>query len=827
MAQAPVITLLAAGSGGVSATTVKTVAVNPDVGAVVVVGVVSGSTSGATGAPTVAGMDLAFSSKASAPTVGSTDGRLTVFTAPVPTASVDSVDVSTFLGNGNNGNVDGTGTGASVKDVNGLAFSPDGAILYLATADQIRKAAMPAGVVTPVAGQGTALYANGTGAAAGFSDPHGMVCDGAGNIYVADRGNYCIRKVTPAGVVTTIAGNPGVQGFTNSTGAGATFNHPSGICRNSAGTFYIADAFNHCVRKMTSAYVVTTFAGSGTYGSVDGTGTAARFYQPHDIACDANDNLFVSDTLNNRIRKITPAGVVTTLAGSGTAAFADGVGTAASFNRPYGICVDGNGNVYVADSLNNRIRRITPGGVVTTVAGSTAGNVNGTQTAYLDGSGTVARLSGPRGLAIDASGTLYVGDLNNFLVRKIVPSSPTTKVGGGYLTVTFPQAATWNAPYAVLQAAGADRVAPVPQVTTGGAATGTTGTTGALAVPATASSRPLSLWGAFGQTVTPRSGWTELSETAVASAWTLETQTRTSAWDGAGSATWASTKWIGATLELAAVAPIDLAGASSGAATVTAAMLRSVGLAGVAAGAATMTAGLAVGRTLAGVSEGAASMTAALTVADGTAGMLSGATAVGTATVTAAMSTAVGLSAATHGAATTAAAMAATRLLAGTATGAAVMVAAMSRTAGGTQAASDGRATLTVRMAVARQMSATSTGVGTAHAAFGLRQELAAASAGVAAMSAAMARRVRFAAVVAGQATMTATLTTGVGFRCRSVGVGTMIARSARARTFAATSTGTATARASMTATGPRLPIVTRPNTGVVTRPATGIVYRP
>ena len=277
------------------------------------------------------------------------------------------------------------------------------------------------GVVTTLAGSGTAGFADGTGSTAQFNGPYGMAVDSSGTVYVADLYNNHIRKITPAGVVTTLAGS-GTAGFADGTGSAAQFDSPFGVAVDSSGTVYVGDAKNHRIRKITPTGVVTTLAGSGTAGFADGTGSSAQFYFPAGVAVDSSGMVYVADSNNDRIRKITPAGVVTTLAGSGVAGFADGTGSAAQFNSPYGVVVDSAGTVYAADTYNQRIRKITSAGAVTTLAGGTAGSA--------DGTGSAAQFNSPYGVAVDSSGTVYVGDLGNQRIRKITSAGVVTTLAG-------------------------------------------------------------------------------------------------------------------------------------------------------------------------------------------------------------------------------------------------------------------------------------------------------------------------------------------------------------------------------------------------------------
>jgi serine/threonine-protein kinase len=246
-----------------------------------------------------------------------------------------------------------------------------------------------------------------------------VAADAAGNVYVADAGNNRIRAITPAGLVSTFAGT-GAQGRADSPDT-ATFNSPLGVAVDGSGNLYVADYGNDVIRKISPAGLVSTLAGTGAVGADNGAGIAATFDLPEGVAVDASGNVYVADNGNNLIRKITPAGVVSTLAGSGTAGSANGTGTSASFNSPFGVAVDAAGNVYVADSGNNLIRKITPAGVVSTLAGSGARGAN-------NASGSAASFNTPSGVSVDASGNVYVADENNNQIRKITPAGVVSTV---------------------------------------------------------------------------------------------------------------------------------------------------------------------------------------------------------------------------------------------------------------------------------------------------------------------------------------------------------------------------------------------------------------
>jgi sugar lactone lactonase YvrE len=324
--------------------------------------------------------------------------------------------VTTLAGSGDTGEdtggyADGPGAEAKFKEPTGVAADSAGNV-YVAdwSNNRIRKIS-PDGVVTTFAGSGDRAYSDGTGEAAKFAGPNGVALDSAGNIYVADRFNHRIRKISPAGVVTTIAGS--TEGYADGPVAEAKFNQPTGVTVDSAGNVYVADTGNHRIRKISSAGAVTTIAGSGTAGFADNaTGTSAQFNRPFGVAVDSTGNVYVADYDNHRIRKISPAGAVSTLAGNGEQGFADGTGAAAKFSVPFGVAVDSAGNVYVADTGNNRIRKISPVGVVSTLAGSG-------EYGYADGSLSAAKFATPRGVAVESAGNIYVADFRNNRIRKI------------------------------------------------------------------------------------------------------------------------------------------------------------------------------------------------------------------------------------------------------------------------------------------------------------------------------------------------------------------------------------------------------------------------
>lgn len=302
----------------------------------------------------------------------------------------------------------------------GIAVDAEGNAYFSDTRDQIICKIALSDTVTVVAGStGKIGSADGPDSAVRFHNPQGIAVDAEDNIYVADSGNNTIRKVTPAGVVTTLAGQAGTVGSDDGTGDAARFNYPNSVAVDNSGNVYVADLYNDAIRKITPNGRVTTLAGmAGEFGRANGTGTNAHFNAPVSVVVDSSGNVFVADMFNNAIRKITPDGTVSTFAGgmSYAAGNADGTGCAAQFYHPYGLAVDGFDNLYVADADNNTIRRITPAGSVVTLAGLPG------QSGCADGTGKAALFWHPVSIALDSGGKVYVTDLDNAAIRKGSPA---------------------------------------------------------------------------------------------------------------------------------------------------------------------------------------------------------------------------------------------------------------------------------------------------------------------------------------------------------------------------------------------------------------------
>jgi gliding motility-associated-like protein len=277
------------------------------------------------------------------------------------------------------------------------------------------------GQVSTLAGNGNAGSADGQGTAAEFNAPRAIAIDKQGNLYIADRSNNKIRKITPQGFVTTFAGS-GAAGAANETGANATFTNPNGVTIDASGNIYVADSGNQLIRSITPTGAVSTLAGSGSTGDRDGK-QSASFDFPNDLVADNPGNLYVSNYASQEMRRIGPDGIVHTVAGNPLIGFKDGTGPTAQFYNPGGITIDASGNIIICDVGNDAIRKMTPDSVVTTIAGTGSKG-------YADGQGTNAAFNYPANITIDQLGNMYVSDSFNYLVRKISPSGNVGTLAG-------------------------------------------------------------------------------------------------------------------------------------------------------------------------------------------------------------------------------------------------------------------------------------------------------------------------------------------------------------------------------------------------------------
>jgi sugar lactone lactonase YvrE len=319
--------------------------------------------------------------------------------------------ITTIAGDGSAG-FSGDGGPAASAQLNaprGVAVDPSGNF-YIADQNNHRiRAVSPAGIVTTVAGDGSAGFSGDGGPAAGahLNSPQGVAADSSGNLYIADGGNNRIRKVSN-GTIGTVAGGGGPA-------AGAELSHPQGVAVGTSGNVYIADTGNHRIREVAGGTIATVAGSTPGFSGDRGAAAGAQLHVPEGVAVDSSGNVYVADSANNRVRKLAPGGTISTIAGNGAALFSgdDGPAIAAQLTGPWGITLDPGGNLYFADRYNHRIRKIAPGGAITTVYGGSAGV-----------------LAEPAGLASDAVGNLYIGDAGNARVLKVGPGCAPCVVAG-------------------------------------------------------------------------------------------------------------------------------------------------------------------------------------------------------------------------------------------------------------------------------------------------------------------------------------------------------------------------------------------------------------
>ena len=319
--------------------------------------------------------------------------------------------VSTYAGSGRIGSVNGLKDSATFSNLMGLAVDSGNNIYVADSRNNIIRKISADRIVSTLAGSGKTGTGDGKGTSASFFFPTAIAVDRHGVVYVADTQNSLIRKVMPDGTVTTIAGLPSPE-IEKNRDTVAKFNRPYGIAVDKNDNVYVSDWERDMIKKISPDGKITVFAGTGHKGIKDGKGSEASFYLPEGLAIDQQGNLYVADTYNNMIRKITPDGVVSTLAGMVAKGSADGKGKDALFSHPDGLAVDRKGNIYVADVGNNKIRKITPDGTVTTIAGTRKRGAD-------NGPLKTATFNRPYGVAVDNGGNIYVADYLNNVVRKI------------------------------------------------------------------------------------------------------------------------------------------------------------------------------------------------------------------------------------------------------------------------------------------------------------------------------------------------------------------------------------------------------------------------
>lgn len=322
--------------------------------------------------------------------------------------------VSTFAGTGVIGKVDGNGAASQFNRPHGIGFFCDGRLAVADRGNHLVRTVDADGATHTLAGTGTAGFADGSAEQALFNEPIAVAADRQGNVFVADRNNHRIRRIWPDGHVSTLAGS-GEAGFMDGPAGKARFNQPYGVALDDAEiTLYVADYLNHSIRQINLLTdEVSTLAGNGKAGFADGAGQSAAFNQPYNLRNDGHGGLIVPDQNNHAVRRVGMDGTVNTLAGSGKAGFADGKGRGASFDNPTGAVAAADGYVYVADRNNHRLRRIATDGSVTTLAG------NG-EAALADGSPATARFNRPIDVT-EREGKLFLSEENNHRIRVVVP----------------------------------------------------------------------------------------------------------------------------------------------------------------------------------------------------------------------------------------------------------------------------------------------------------------------------------------------------------------------------------------------------------------------
>ena len=343
----------------------------------------------------------------------------------VSTAAKAQYVISTVAGNDSAGysGDGGPATVASLSAPYGIAADGSGSLFIADYHNQRIRKVSSSGIISTVAGNGSLGFSGdgGPATAASLKVPLGVAVDGSGNLFIADQVNSRIRKVSSSGIISTVAGN-GSFSYSGDGGpaTAAGLNQPDGVAVDGSGNLYIVDLGNYVIRKVSPSGIISTVAGNGSMDSSGdgGAATAASFMEPVSVAIDGSGNLFIADKLNSRIRKVSSSGIISTVAGNGSFSYSGdgGPATAASLYFPYSVIVDGGGNLFIADEDNSRIRKVSPSGIISTVAGNGSSGYSGD-----GGPATAASLNVPSGVAVSSGGNLFIADGGNEVVRKISP----------------------------------------------------------------------------------------------------------------------------------------------------------------------------------------------------------------------------------------------------------------------------------------------------------------------------------------------------------------------------------------------------------------------
>ncbi len=360
----------------------------------------------------------------------------TAVAATAALGAASSGTITTIAGSGKPGysGDGGPATSAQLYAPEGIAIDRAGNV-YIADAgnnNRVRKVS-PGGTITTIAGGGSSRGPGwgdgGPATSAQLRGPNWVAVDGLGNVYISDFFNSRVRKVNPGGTITSFAGT-GIQGSSGDGGpaTSARLLGPQGVAVDKQGNVYIVDGNADRVRKVDPAGTITTFAGTGLRGfSGDGgPATSARLNNPYGVAVDGSGNVYIADLQNFRVRKVNPGGTITTFAGGGSSLGDGGPATSARVRNPHGVAVDGQGNVYIADRVDHRVRKVSPAGTISTFAGTGAGGFSGD-----GGAANSAQLFAPWGVAADGQGNVYIGDAQNYRVRKVTMGAALTVSVGG------------------------------------------------------------------------------------------------------------------------------------------------------------------------------------------------------------------------------------------------------------------------------------------------------------------------------------------------------------------------------------------------------------